>query len=430
MKITIIGSGYVGLTTGVCLSHLGHKVVCVDNDVEKIKLLKQGISPIYEPGLEELLKEGMEKGTLSFTDSIEEGTKHGLAIFICVGTPPREDGSADLSSIEFVATRIAETMDEYKLIIEKSTVPVQTGLKLKTTIELNNKRGIEFDVASNPEFLREGSAIKDFLYPDRIVIGVENERAEKLMREIYEKIDAPFIVTNIQSAEIIKHASNSFLAMKISYINAVSMVCEKAGADVKEVARGMGLDHRIGIEFLNAGIGFGGFCFPKDLKAFIKISEDLGYHMNLLKEVLKINQEIREYFINKVRDLLWNIKGKKIAILGLSFKPNTDDIREAPSIYIIKQLLKEGANISAYDPAAMKKMKKIFPDIDYKENPYDTLGDANALLILTEWEEFKNLDLERVKSLMKTPIIVDGRNIFELDEMERLGFIYRGIGRA
>ena len=430
MKITIIGSGYVGLTTGVCLSHLGHQVVCVDNDVEKIKLLKQGISPIYEPGLEELLKEGMEKGTLSFTDSIEEGTKHGLAIFICVGTPPREDGSADLSSIEFVATRIAETMDEYKLIIEKSTVPVQTGLKLKTTIELNNKRGIEFDVASNPEFLREGSAIKDFLYPDRIVIGVENERAEKLMREIYEKIDAPFIVTNIQSAEIIKHASNSFLAMKISYINAVSMVCEKAGADVKEVARGMGLDHRIGIEFLNAGIGFGGFCFPKDLKAFIKISEDLGYHMNLLKEVLKINQEIREYFINKVRDLLWNIKGKKIAILGLSFKPNTDDIREAPSIYIIKQLLKEGANISAYDPAAMKKMKKIFPDIDYKENPYDTLGDANALLILTEWEEFKNLDLERVKSLMKTPIIVDGRNIFEPEEMERLGFIYRGIGRA
>ncbi|RKZ22117.1 UDP-glucose 6-dehydrogenase, partial [bacterium] len=387
MKITIIGSGYVGLTTGVCLSHLGHQVVCVDNDVEKIKLLKQGISPIYEPGLEELLKEGMEKGTLSFTDSIEEGTKHGLAIFICVGTPPREDGSADLSSIEFVATRIAETMDEYKLIIEKSTVPVQTGLKLKTTIELNNKRGIEFDVASNPEFLREGSAIKDFLYPDRIVIGVENERAEKLMREIYEKIDAPFIVTNIQSAEIIKHASNSFLAMKISYINAVSMVCEKAGADVKEVARGMGLDHRIGKEFLNAGIGFGGFCFPKDLKAFIKISEDLGYHMNLLREVLKINQEIREYFITKVRDLLWNIKGKKIAILGLSFKPNTDDIREAPSIYIIKKLLKEGANISAYDPAAMEKMKKIFPDIDYKENPYDTLGDANALLILTEWEE-------------------------------------------
>ncbi len=430
MKITIIGSGYVGLTTGVCLSHLGHQVVCVDNDVEKIKLLKQGISPIYEPGLEELLKEGMEKGTLSFTDSIEEGTKHGLAIFICVGTPPREDGSADLSSIEFVATRIAETMDEYKLIIEKSTVPVQTGLKLKTTIELNNKRGIEFDVASNPEFLREGSAIKDFLYPDRIVIGVENERAEKLMREIYEKIDAPFIVTNIQSAEIIKHASNSFLAMKISYINAVSMVCEKAGADVKEVARGMGLDHRIGKEFLNAGIGFGGFCFPKDLKAFIKISEDLGYHMNLLREVLKINQEIREYFITKVRDLLWNIKGKKIAILGLSFKPNTDDIREAPSIYIIKKLLKEGANISAYDPAAMEKMKKIFPDIDYKENPYDTLGDANALLILTEWEEFKNLDLERVKNLMKTPIIVDGRNIFEPDEMEKLGFIYRGIGRA
>jgi len=430
LKITIIGSGYVGLTTGVCLSHLGHQVVCVDNDVEKIKLLKQGISPIYEPGLEELLKEGMEKGTLSFTDSIEEGTKHGLAIFICVGTPPREDGSADLSSIEFVATRVAETMEEYKLIIEKSTVPVQTGLKLKTTIELNNKRGIEFDVASNPEFLREGSAIKDFLYPDRIVIGVENERAEKLMREIYEKIDAPFIVTNIQSAEIIKHASNSFLAMKISYINAVSMVCEKAGADVKEVARGMGLDHRIGKEFLNAGIGFGGFCFPKDLKAFIKISEDLGYHMNLLREVLKINQEIREYFITKVRDLLWNIKGKKIAILGLSFKPNTDDIREAPSIYIIKQLLKEGANISAYDPAAMEKMKKIFPDIDYKENPYDTLGDANALLILTEWEEFKNLDLERVKSLMKTPIIVDGRNIFEPDEMEKLGFIYRGIGRA
>jgi len=430
LKITIIGSGYVGLTTGVCLSHLGHQVVCVDNDVEKIKLLKQGISPIYEPGLEELLKEGMEKGTLSFTDSIEEGTKHGLAIFICVGTPPREDGSADLSSIEFVATRVAETMEEYKLIIEKSTVPVQTGLKLKTTIELNNKRGIEFDVASNPEFLREGSAIKDFLYPDRIVIGVENERAEKLMREIYEKIDAPFIVTNIQSAEIIKHASNSFLAMKISYINAVSMVCEKAGADVKEVARGMGLDHRIGKEFLNAGIGFGGFCFPKDLKAFIKISEDLGYHMNLLREVLKINQEIREYFITKVRDLLWNIKGKKIAILGLSFKPNTDDIREAPSIYIIKQLLKEGANISAYDPAAMEKMKKIFPDIDYKENPYDTLGDANALLILTEWEEFKNLDLERVKNLMKTPIIVDGRNIFEPDEMEKLGFIYRGIGRA
>ncbi len=429
-KIGIIGSGYVGLVTGACFAEIGHDVLCVDNDERKIKILEGGGIPFYEPGLEELVKKNREAGRLRFSVSTKDAVDTCEIIFICVGTPPKEGGEADLSAIERVASEIAENMTEYRLIVEKSTVPVQTGRRIKRTIELRKKKNVEYDVASNPEFLREGSAIYDFMHPDRIVIGVESERAARILREIYEPIKAPIIETNIESAEIIKHASNSFLAMKISFINAVSIICERSGADVMKVAEGMGYDRRIGKEFLRAGIGFGGSCFPKDLSAFIKIAEKLGYEFNLLKEVEKINQEMRHLFVKKMEDLLWNLKEKKIAIFGLSFKPNTDDMRSAPSIDIINLLRKEGAYISAYDPRAMEKAKEIMPDIEYAKDPYEAATDADAIGIVTEWDEFGKLDYKRIRNLMRTPIILDGRNMLDPEEMRKLGFIYRGMGRG
>lgn len=429
-KIGIIGSGYVGLVTGACFAEIGHDVLCVDNDERKIKILEGGGIPFYEPGLEELVKKNREAGRLRFSARTKDAVDTCEVIFICVGTPPKEGGEADLSAIERVASEIAENMTEYRLIVEKSTVPVQTGRRIKRTIELRKKKNVEYDVASNPEFLREGSAIYDFMHPDRIVIGVESERAAKILREIYEPIKAPIIETNIESAEIIKHASNSFLAMKISFINAVSIICERSGADVMKVAEGMGYDRRIGKEFLRAGIGFGGSCFPKDLSAFIKIAEKLGYEFNLLKEVEKINQEMRHLFVKKMEDLLWNLKEKKIAIFGLSFKPNTDDMRSAPSIDIINLLRKEGAYISAYDPRAMEKAKEIMPDIEYAKDPYEAATDADAIGIVTEWDEFGKLDYKRIRNLMRTPIILDGRNMLDPEEMRKLGFIYRGMGRG
>jgi len=429
MNISIIGTGYVGLVTGTCFSELGHNVICIDNDEKKIEILEKGGISIYEPDLEKMIRKNRQEKRLRFSSSIKEGVKFAESIFICVGTPSRPDGDADLSAIERVAIEIAEAMDDYKLIVEKSTVPVQTGIKIKSTIELRKKQNIEYDIASNPEFLREGSAIQDFMHPDRVVIGVETERASKILREIYKDIDAPIVETDIESAEIIKHASNSFLAAKISFINAVALLCEKSGANVEKVAEGMGLDKRIGKEFLKAGIGFGGSCFPKDVDAFIKIAERLGYDFDLLKEVKEVNRKMRFHIIHKLKETLWNLKDKKIAVLGLAFKPNTDDMRNAPSIDIINSLLKEEAKVVAYDPKAMEKAKEVIENIEFTENPYEAFNGADAVLILTEWDDFKDLDIQKIKSLLKTPVIIDGRNIFSPDKMKSAGFIYKSIGR-
>lgn len=429
MEITIIGTGYVGLTTGACFAHIGHKVICVDNDKKKIDLLNQGIIPIYEPKLDEIIEEAKKKGLISFTTDIAYGVKNSKVLFIAVGTPPKETGEPDLSYVENVASQIGEYMDSYRLIVEKSTVPVKTAQWIRTTISRFNKKKVDFDVAVNPEFLREGSAVDDFLNPDRIVIGIENKRAEEILLEIYKPIKAPILVTDLASAELIKHASNAFLAMKISFINAISIICEKTGADVEMVAKGMGLDKRIGPHFLRAGVGYGGFCFPKDLAAFIKIAEELGYDFRLLKEVANINEKQKEYFVKKIEGILWNLKDKNIGIWGLSFKPNTDDIRFAPALDIINLLKKEGAKIKAYDPKAIERAKEIIKDIIYCDNPYDVCKDADCLALITEWEDFANLDFEKIKSLMRQPIIFDGRNFLNKEKLINLGFQYYGIGR-
>lgn len=429
MEITIIGTGYVGLTTGACFAHLGHKVICVDNDKKKIDLLNEGIIPIYEPKLDKIVEKAKKKGLITFTTDIAYGVKNSKVLFIAVGTPPKESGEPDLSYVENVASQIGEYMDSYRLIVEKSTVPVKTAQWIRTTISRFNKKKVDFDVAVNPEFLREGSAVDDFLNPDRIVIGVENKRAEELLLEIYKPIKAPILITDLASAELIKHASNAFLAMKISFINAIAIICEKSGADVEMVAKGMGLDKRIGPHFLRAGVGYGGFCFPKDLAAFIKIAEELGYDFRLLKEIANINEKQKEYFVKKIESVLWNLKDKNIGILGLSFKPNTDDIRFAPALDIINLLKKEGAKIKAYDPKAMTKAKEVLKDITYCDNPYDVCKDADCLALITEWEEFAHLDFEKIKSLMRQPIIFDGRNFLNKEKLISLGFQYYGIGK-
>ncbi|MEN3013008.1 MAG: UDP-glucose/GDP-mannose dehydrogenase family protein [Endomicrobiia bacterium] len=428
MKIGIIGCGYVGLTSGVCFAELGHDVVCVDNDKQKIEILKKYKPPIYEPGLDKFLKKNKKR--IKFSSEIKDAVLNNKVVFIAVGTPSNSDGSPDLSYVENVAKEIALWLDDYKVIVEKSTVPVETAEWIKKTIEKYKKNNVQFDVVSNPEFLREGSAINDFLKPDRIVIGTESKKAQKIMLNLYKKIKAPKIIVDTKSAELIKHASNSFLAMKISFINAISNICELTGADVKKVALGMGLDKRIGKEFLSAGIGYGGSCFPKDIDAFIWIANKLGYDFSLLKEVKKINQYQREIFVKKIEEVLWILKNKTIGILGLSFKPNTDDIREAPSIFIIKSLKEKGAKIKAYDPKAINKMKQVFSDIEYCDSVYKVAEGCDCLAILTEWDEFKKIDLMKVKKLMNHPIIVDGRNIFEPEKLTKYGFVYIPTGRS
>ncbi len=431
MNISVIGSGYVGLVTGACFADLGNNVICVDNDTEKVKKLKNLTIPFYEPGLENLVKVNVREGRLKFTESIEEGVKNSEVIFIAVGTPPKEDGSADLTSIERVGREIGKNLNGYKLIVEKSTVPVRTGEWLRSIIEKYNINNSEFDVASNPEFLREGTAISDFMNPDRIVIGVENERAGQILVKLYEPLNAPILITDIKSAEIIKHASNAFLSMKISFINAVANICELAGADIKKVAKGIGLDKRIGEAFLNAGIGYGGFCFPKDLDAFIAISKELGYEFKLLEEVRNINNYQKLKPVRRLKEVFGNLNDKIIAILGLSFKPKTDDMRLAPSIDIINSLYKERAKIKAYDPVAMENAKKIFKDltIEFAKDKYIAIENSDAIVIVTEWDEFKYMDLLKVKEIMKGNVIIDGRNIFDRKKIEKFGFIYYGIGR-
>ncbi|MEW6619791.1 MAG: UDP-glucose/GDP-mannose dehydrogenase family protein [bacterium] len=429
MKICMIGTGYVGLVTGTCFADLGNNVICVDNNEEKINILKSGGVPIYEPGLNEMVERNVKKNRLSFTTSIVEGVEVSDIIFIAVSTPPLPDGEADLSFVENVSKEIAQTMKSYKLIVEKSTVPVQTGEWVKRTVKLNNKHQVEFDVASNPEFLREGSAVYDIMQPDRIVIGVESERAEKLLKELYAPFNAPIVVTDIKSAELIKHASNSFLALKISFINAVANICELSGADVLKVAEGMGYDERIGRSFLNAGLGFGGSCFPKDLSAFIRLAHKLGYDFQLLKEVENINREQRKLIVTKIKNAVWILKDKKIGILGLAFKPNTDDMRSAPSVEVIEMLQGQGAFIKAFDPVAMEKAKPLLKNVTFCKDSYEVAEESDCLVIMTEWNEFKELDLIKIKEKMSNPVIIDGRNIYDPAKMKELGFVYHGIGR-
>jgi UDPglucose 6-dehydrogenase len=429
MKIAMIGTGYVGLTSGACFAHIGHNVICVDNDEQKIHSLLKGQIPFFEPKLTNIIKENIKNGRLQFSNQIGQAIKQSTVIFIAVGTPPKESGELDLSDIENVAREISLNINQYKIIVEKSTVPVRTYEKIKKLINQNNKHRVSFDVASNPEFLREGTAVDDFLHPDRIVIGTESVRAKNLLNKLYQPIDAPILNTDIESAELIKHASNAFLSMKISFINAISIICEMTGASIDKVAQGIGLDKRIGSDFLNAGVGYGGSCLPKDLQSFVQIADELGYDFRLLKEVVRINEDQKKRFVNKITKLVGKLQGKQIGILGLSFKPNTDDMRFAPSIDTIKMLKSAGAKIKAFDPHAMNNAKKIMPNIEYCKTPYDVARKSDALVIITEWNEFRNLNLFKIKKLLKTPIVVDGRNLFDPITMKKLGFIYQCIGR-
>ncbi|MCX7794243.1 MAG: UDP-glucose/GDP-mannose dehydrogenase family protein [Thermodesulfovibrionales bacterium] len=433
MHIGIIGTGYVGLVTGACFAEFGVYVTCVDKDPLKIEALKKGIIPFFEPGLESLVNKNIRNGRLKFSTDIADAVRDTLVIFIAVGTPPRGDGSADLSYVEDVARQIARNMNGYKVIVTKSTVPVGTGERLKKIISENLTEQHRFDIVSNPEFLREGSAIEDFMRPNRVVIGAESPEAIAIMKDLYRPlylIETPFVITNIETAELIKYASNSFLAVKISFINEIANLCEKVGADVHMVAKGMGLDQRIGSKFLHPGPGYGGSCFPKDTLALIKIAEEHGEELNIVKAAVKVNSSQRERMVRKIVSGLGDLKGSTIAILGLSFKPNTNDIREAPSIYIINELKKLGANLRAFDPAAINDMKTLFPDIFYAEDPYDAATGADALVIITEWNEFRNLDLERIKSLMKGRHFFDLRNIYEPKKMKEMGFVYYSVGRS
>ena len=429
MKITIIGTGYVGLVTGTCFAQVGHTVICVDNDENKVRMLQGGGIPIYEPGLEEMVKSNVAAGRLNFTASTAEGVEKSDVIFIAVPTPPLADGGVDLSFIERVARDIAGAMTSYKIIVDKSTVPVKTGEKVSETIKRYCKAKVEFDVISNPEFLREGFAVDDLMHPDRVVIGVASQRPVAAMKEIYTPFKAPIIITDINSAELIKHASNSFLALKISYINAVSVICEATGANVQEVANGMGMDERIGRRFLNAGIGFGGSCFPKDLSAFIKISQQLGYDFRLLKEVQRVNTEQMDRFVTKIEETLWVLKDKTLGVLGLAFKQNTDDVRLSPAIDLCLRLQKQGVKLRVHDPKAAEKAKEVLSGVVYVDDMNDVAEGCDALVIATEWPEFRQLDLKRARQLLTHPIIFDGRNVFDPVEMEQQGFIYKSIGR-
>lgn len=429
MNLTIVGTGYVGLVTGVCFAEVGHRVTCVDADAAKVRLLQSGGIPIYEPGLDEMVARNVSAGRLGFTPSTAEGVERGDVIFIAVPTPPLPDGSVDMSYIEAVAREVAANLTAYRVIVDKSTVPVRTAEKVAETIRRYRRAAVEFDVVSNPEFLREGFAVQDLMKPDRVVVGVGSPRPVAAMREIYAPFDAPFIVTDTNSAELIKHAANSFLALKISYANALAAVCEAANANIQEVTRGMGLDQRIGSKFLQAGLGFGGSCFPKDLSAFIKIAEDLGYDFRLLREVQRINSDQMARFVRKIQDTLWVLKDKRIGVLGLAFKQNTDDVRSSPAIDLCQRLQREGASLRVHDPKAMEKARPLLPDAEYVADMNEVAAGCDALVVATEWPEFGGLDFARVRKQLRTPIIFDGRNLFDPAEMERLGFIYKSVGR-
>jgi UDPglucose 6-dehydrogenase len=433
--ICVVGAGYVGLVTGTCLAELGHHVVCVDSDPKKLKALRAKKIPIYEPGLDKLFHRNIQSGRLRFAASVEEGMglpgRRAQVVFIAVGTPPRADGSADLSAVEAVAEAVAKSMRDYTVLVDKSTVPVETGEWVSKTVARFNRRGVPYDVVSNPEFLAEGSAVEDFLKPDRVVFGVTSPRAEAVMRKVYAGIKAPVLVTDVKSAELIKHASNSFLAAKISYINAVAAVCEKVGADVTMVAKGMGLDPRIGSQFLRPGLGFGGFCFPKDLEAFYWLSRQKGYDFQLLKTVKEINDFAKAWVLRKVEENLWNLEGKTVALLGLAFKPNTDDMRFAPAVDIARMLKDRQVNLRVYDPVAMPNARALpaLKGARFCRDAYDCVKGADAAALVTEWPQFRTLDLKRLHKLMRVPLILDGRNFYDPAVMRAGGFTYCSVGR-
>ena len=431
MKLTIAGTGYVGLVTGTGFANLGNDVICFDVERAKIDLLTDGVMPIYEPGLEEIYKRNLKTNRLKFTTDTEKAVRGSEIIFICVNTPTNEHREADLTSVQEVAKAIGRYMDDYKIVVNKSTVPVGTADLVEKLIKENQQKKIEFDVVSNPEFLREGAAVKDFENPDRIIIGTDSKKAEEIMTSLYRsraRADRPIMITDIRSAEIIKYASNAMLATRISFMNQLSYLCEKTGADIKEVSRGMGLDDRIGSRFLQAGVGYGGSCFPKDMKALIATFKQHDCDSDLFEAVDRINEKQKKIIIEKLKSVL-TINGSSIAVWGISFKPKTDDIREAPSIKIIEELQNLGAKIHACDPVAIENAKNVLNDVKFFENPYETIRDCDALVVATEWNEFRNLDMRAVKILLKNPIIVDGRNIYNPKELTDLGFKYMGIGR-
>jgi len=432
MNICIIGTGYVGLVTGVCLAEFGMNLICVDNDHPKIELLRQGKVTIHEPGLEDLMMKNMREGRLSFSTSIEEGVKSSLVIFIAVGTPSNDDGSADLQYVEEVAKEIARSMGGYKVVVIKSTVPVGTCRRLKQLMKDHQLQPVPFDIVSNPEFQREGSAIEDFMRPDRVTIGAESEQAVAIMKDIYSAlylIETPLVITSLETAEMIKYAANAFLATKVSFINEIANLCEVMGADVHHVARAMGLDGRIGKKFLHPGPGFGGSCFPKDTRALSRMAQEKGYPFKILDAVIHVNEEQKRRMIKKIVEKAGDMKGKTIGILGLSFKPNTNDIRESSSIVIIQGLLAMGAKVKAFDPAAMEETKAVFPKIEFGKDAYDVAKGVDALVLATEWNQFRRLDLQRIKELLKKPVFIDLRNVYDPDQMKRLGFDYCGVGR-
>ena len=431
MKLTLVGTGYVGLVSGTGFANLGNNVICLDVDNTKITSLQNGNITIYEPGMGEIFRRNLKNGRLKFTTDTKKAIQESDIIFICVGTPSNENQEADLTAVKEVAKLIGMYMNDYKVIVNKSTVPVGTAGLVKKIILENQTRSIKFDVVSNPEFLREGAAIKDFENPDRIILGTDSEKAGKIMSSLYSSVartGRPIVLTGIKSAELIKYASNCMLATRISFMNQLSHLCEKTGADIKDVSRGMGLDRRIGSRFLHAGIGYGGSCFPKDVKALIATLNKYGCDADLFESVHRINEKQKNVVVDKLKGAI-DIKGSTIALWGISFKPKTDDIREAPSIEIIKRLQGMGARVRAFDPVAVDNAKKILKDVEFLDDPYETIRDCDALIIVTEWDEFRNLDMRAVKVLLKRPIIVDGRNIYDPEDLTELGFKYFGIGR-
>ena len=433
MNICIVGVGYVGLVTGTCFAEFGNHVICVDKDEQRISSLQQNIIPIFEPGLEEMVKRNQSAGRLNFTQDVNEAVEKSLAVFIAVGTPSDSAGSANLEFVYQVAETIGKLMTGYKIIVTKSTVPVGTGKKIREIIRKNQKEEIPFDVVSNPEFLREGSAIEDFLRPNRVVIGTDNEQAAAIMKDLYSplyRIEIPFLNTNMETAEMIKYASNAFLATKISFINEMANICELVGADVHQVARGMGLDGRISRKFLHPGPGYGGSCFPKDTKAIVKLAETYGYRFKIVESVIEVNERQQMLMVDKIENVLGDLKGKRLGIWGLTFKPNTDDIRDSPAIRIIETLIKKGAIVSAYDPAGMEAAAKILKEVNYVKDIYEAAQDADALVIITEWNEFRYPDWEKVQASLRSPTVIDMRNIYEPEKMKTRGFNYRCVGRG
>lgn len=430
MNICVIGTGYVGLVTGVVFSDLGNEVICVDKLEDKVARLKAGEMPIYEPGLEELVLRNVEEGRLSFTTDLDCAIRKSEIIFICVGTPPKDDGSTDMSQVEGAARGIAAAMDRYKVIVNKSTVPVGTGNFVREIIETNRRRNVDFDVVSNPEFLREGSAIRDALNPDRIVIGAPNQVVAMKVLELYAPLERPMIITDVASAEMIKYASNAFLAMKISFANSVANICENVGADVVQVMKGVGSDNRIGSAFLYAGLGYGGSCFPKDSSSLLHTAKSVGYDFPILAATIATNDEQPKRFVAKIEAAMGGFEGKKVAVLGLAFKANTDDMRDAKSLDVIAALLAGGATVTAFDPIAMENCKRIFPQITYSKNAFEAADAADAVVVVTEWNEFKQINLEKLRDTMKGRFVFDGRNLYDPEKMRRLGFVYHGVGRG